>query len=314
MEVPSTAAGTVQDVKVRVGDKVSQGMVLLTIASNGDAGSARAAQPAAAPPPKANGGTIDLVVPDIGDFKDVPVVEVLVKPGQSIAKETPLAVLESEKASMEVPASAAGTIASISVKPGDKVSQGSVIATLHATGEAIAKPEPERSEPAQSQASATPAATAPAAAAPVAASDGRVHASPAIRRFARELGVDLAGCAETVRTAASRAKTCRASSSRRSSEAGLRAAPRSRAFRRGRRSTSRSSERSSASRSRASRNFPARTCIATGCRFRTSRTTTKPTSPISKHFAARSTPSRANAATARSSRCSRFSSRFGLRR
>ena len=146
---------------------------------------------AAAPPAKANGGTIDLVVPDIGDFKDVPVVEVLVKPGQSIAKEAPLAVLESEKASMEVPASAAGTIASVSVKPGDRVSQGSVIATLHTTEEATAQADPARSEPPQRKPpQAQPSAIA---AAPVAASDGSVHASPAIRRFARELGVDLAG-------------------------------------------------------------------------------------------------------------------------
>ncbi len=118
MEVPSTASGTVRDVKVRVGDKVSEGTVLLTIAANGDASAARDEKPAASPAPappesaaSAGGTTIDLVVPDIGDFKDVPVVEVLVKPGQTIVKEAPLAVLESEKASMEVPASAAGTIA-----------------------------------------------------------------------------------------------------------------------------------------------------------------------------------------------------------
>ncbi|HKU81062.1 MAG TPA: biotin/lipoyl-containing protein, partial [Candidatus Tumulicola sp.] len=86
MEVPSPAAGTVEGVSVRVGDKVSQGSVLLTV-RNGESPAATAAS-----------STIDLLVPDLGDFKDVPVVEVLVKPGQTVAKETPLAVLESEKA------------------------------------------------------------------------------------------------------------------------------------------------------------------------------------------------------------------------
>ncbi|MGB8520041.1 MAG: biotin/lipoyl-containing protein, partial [Candidatus Tumulicola sp.] len=205
MEVPSTASGTVRDVKVRVGDKVSQGTVLLTIAANGDASAARDEKPAASPAPappessaNAGGTTIDLVVPDIGDFKDVPVVEVLVKPGQTIVKEAPLAVLESEKASMEVPASAAGTIATVSIKPGDKVSRGSVIATLQTSGDAKAETAPAASA-AQSQPQTKPAQPQPSSAAtpsaspePVAAAGG-VHASPAIRRFARELGVNLAG-------------------------------------------------------------------------------------------------------------------------
>jgi pyruvate dehydrogenase E2 component (dihydrolipoamide acetyltransferase) len=188
MEVPSSAAGTVGEVKVRVGDRVSQGTVLLTLSAAAD-GAANPAPVPANEPPVAQ--TVDLVVPDIGDFKDVPVVEVLVKPGQSIAKEAPLVVLESEKASMEVPASAAGTIATVAVKAGDKVSQGSVIATLE-TSE-VKKPQP----PAQSRPSF--AAQAPVTElresepAPATRTDGVVHASPAIRRFARELGVDLAG-------------------------------------------------------------------------------------------------------------------------
>ena len=190
MEVPSSAEGTVADVKVRVGDKVSQGTVIVTVAANGEVPApSSASQPETAP--AAASATIDLVVPDIGDFKDVPVIEVLVKPGQSIAKETPLVVLESEKASMEVPASVAGTIAGIAVKAGDKVSKGSVIATLTA-------PRAQKDEPAPTP---SPAAGAPPAhsQAPVPATpsfseatEGSVHASPAIRRFARELGVNLA--------------------------------------------------------------------------------------------------------------------------
>jgi len=195
MEVPSTVAGTVQDVKVRVGDRVSQGAVLLTLrsAANGAAASAPAAkpEPAAAQP-------IDLVVPDIGDFKEVPVVEVLVKAGQTIAKEAPLVVLESEKASMEVPASAAGTIATVAVKAGDNVSQGSVIATLEPAKETHGEPvtatvAPTVQAPVAVEQMPAPVEQAPAERLPVSQMGGIVHASPAIRRFARELGVDLAG-------------------------------------------------------------------------------------------------------------------------
>ncbi len=201
MEVPSTTAGTVHDVKVRVGDRVSQGALLLTLGSASD-GAATAdnvipsnvilsgARKASAV------GSIDLVVPDIGDFKDIPVVEVLVKPGQRVAKEAPLIVLESEKASMEVPASAAGTIATVAVKPGDKVSIGTVIATLEVATEANAEPAVAATSPA-AQATApleqmAAAEPTPASPQPGSKASGIVHASPAIRRFARELGVELA--------------------------------------------------------------------------------------------------------------------------
>jgi pyruvate dehydrogenase E2 component (dihydrolipoamide acetyltransferase) len=173
-------------------------MLLLTLRGGADGAattpaSAPATTAASASQDEAKGvpaaQTIDLVVPDIGDFKEVPVVEVLVKPGQSIAKEAPLVVLESEKASMEVPASAAGTIATVTVKAGDKVSQGSIIATLEAAGPTPSAP-PTKAEPAAEPA---PKSVAPAPATPAPKRDGIVHASPAIRRFARELGVDLAG-------------------------------------------------------------------------------------------------------------------------
>src|SRR5579872_1701667 len=120
MEVPSPIDGTVQDVKVKIGDKVSEGSVILTLAAT----AAAEAAPASAPP---QGDTIEMKVPDIGDFENVPVIEVLVKPGDVVAKDASLVVLESEKASMEVPATAAGTISDVRVKAGDKVSQGSVI-------------------------------------------------------------------------------------------------------------------------------------------------------------------------------------------
>ncbi|MBV8491218.1 MAG: E3 binding domain-containing protein, partial [Candidatus Eremiobacteraeota bacterium] len=177
MEVPSDVEGVVDSVVVKIGDKVSKGTIVATLT----------AATTASAPPASPAQTINLAVPDIGDFKDVPVIEVLVKPGDAVAKDAPLVVLESEKASMEVPASAAGTIAEVKVKPGDKVSQGTVIAT--ATTQAAVAPQPVAPQPV-----AAPIASAAVEPPPAAPSNGAmVHASPAIRRFARELGVDIHG-------------------------------------------------------------------------------------------------------------------------
>ena len=188
MEVPSPSDGTVQDVKIKIGDKVSEGTVILSLAS----------EAAVAQPTQSAEQTIELKVPDIGDFKDVPVIEVLVKPGDTIAKDASIVVLESEKASMEVPASAAGTVQDVKVKVGDKVAQGSVIAILRATAAApVASTSSAVLRQAQDDKEKAPRETiAPAApktqtAEPALASNGAVHASPSIRRFARELGVDL---------------------------------------------------------------------------------------------------------------------------
>ena len=156
---------------------------------------------------------IEVKVPDIGDFKDIPVIEVLVKPGDAVKKDDSLITLESDKATMEVPAPAAGTVKEVRVKVGDKLSEGSAILTLEAEGggdkpaATAAKAPAPASEPAPKPAPA-PAAAAPAAGAPAPASpapsapapaaapaaEGRAsaHASPGVRRFARELGVDVA--------------------------------------------------------------------------------------------------------------------------
>ncbi|HUY40870.1 MAG TPA: 2-oxo acid dehydrogenase subunit E2 [Candidatus Dormibacteraeota bacterium] len=130
---------------------------------------------------------VELRVPDIGIFKDVPVIEVLVKPGQRVKHNDSLITLESEKASMEIPSPAEGTIAEVKVKVGDPVSQGSVIATIEAATAPVQPAAQPQAAPAP-QPQAAPASK-PAPAQP---SDGAiVHASPSIRRFARELGVDL---------------------------------------------------------------------------------------------------------------------------
>jgi pyruvate dehydrogenase E2 component (dihydrolipoamide acetyltransferase) len=147
---------------------------------------------------------IEVKVPDIGDFKDIPVIEVLVKPGDEVNKEDPLVTLESDKATMEVPSPAAGVVRDIKLKVGDKVSQGMLVLMLEPAGEAPAKtaapapaavsaPAPAPAKPAPSPAAKpAPAAAAPAPAPAIDESGfGKAHASPSVRRFARELGVDL---------------------------------------------------------------------------------------------------------------------------
>jgi len=149
------------------------------------------------------GAMHEVLVPDIGDFKDVPIIEVLVKPGDTVKAEESLVTIESDKATMEVPAPVGGVVRDMKVKVGDKVSEGTLILTLE-VGEAAAAqpaaPTPAAAPPAPAAAPA-PAASVPAApakapapassAAVDEASFARAHASPAVRRFARELGVDL---------------------------------------------------------------------------------------------------------------------------
>src|SRR3954463_5131160 len=160
--------------------------------------------PAPAPAPAASGGGLQEVkVPDIGDYKDIPVIEVAVKVGDRVEKEQSLVTLESDKATMDVPSSAAGVVKEVKVKVGDTVSEGSVIVVVEAEGGAAA---PAPAPPAKQQAekpSDAPAAPSPAPAAPSAlaqapsipAGEGgsrrASHASPSVRKFARELGVDV---------------------------------------------------------------------------------------------------------------------------
>ncbi len=149
---------------------------------------------------------IEVLVPDIGDFKDVPVIELLVKPGDTVAAEESLVVLESDKATMEVPAPRAGVVKEVKVKVGDRVSQGSLIVLLEAAASAAVPapsqpaapapaaaapeaPKPASPAPARVEAPAPAIAVAPA---PLPATGVPPHASPGVRRFARELGVDLA--------------------------------------------------------------------------------------------------------------------------
>ena len=219
MDVPSSHAGVVKEVLVGIGDKVAEGTVLIKVegttasaATSAGAGTTAAAPaPAAAPTPAtaaaapapAAGGVVEVKVPDIGDFDTVPVIELFVKVGDTIKVDDAIATLESDKATMDVPSSHAGVVKEVLVSIGDKVGEGSVLIKLEtpsasAATSAAAAPAPAAAPSSAPLADGGPAASAPAAmpaASPAAPSavklGGKVHASPSVRAFARELGVDL---------------------------------------------------------------------------------------------------------------------------
>ena len=213
MEIPADKAGKVVAIKVNLGDKVSQDAVLLEVEAEGSAAAPapQAAAPAVAAPAaapvsaaaasaaaaSAAGTEVPMVVPDIGGAEGVEVIEISVKVGDEVAAGDSLIVLETDKASMEIPAEAAGKIISLAVKVGDKLSQGSVIGVLATSGGApVAAPvaAPAKVEAAPAVSAPAPKAEAPKAApAPVAdvAQTGDVYAGPAVRKLARQLGVDM---------------------------------------------------------------------------------------------------------------------------
>ena len=238
MEIPSSASGIVRELKVGLGDKVSEGSTLLLLETAAEAAAPAPASGAPAPaapavpdtepsvpqaavpaavtatvaaaavatavPPV---GPIEVRVPDIGDFHDVAVIEVLVKPGDRVEAEQSLITVESDKASMEIPSSAAGIVQDIKVALGDRVNQGDLVLTLQgASGAAApaavasgqeAAPAVVSGQPALAPMPAPSVQAAPAVVpvAPYVAAAGAVgqpHASPTVRKFARELGVPLA--------------------------------------------------------------------------------------------------------------------------
>jgi len=216
MEIPSSTAGVVKELRVKLGDKVKEGSVVLMVEASGAAAAAPAASQApavAAPAPAATpaaapaavaSGPVEVHVPDIGDFKDVAVIEIFVKPGDNIKVEQSLITVESDKASMEIPSSAAGVLKELKVKVGDKVNIGDLLAILEGTvGAAVSAAATAVAATAAAVVSAAPAtASAPAATSvvqgasahahnPGAPTLGLPHASPSVRKFARELGVPL---------------------------------------------------------------------------------------------------------------------------
>ena len=234
MEIPASHAGVVKELKVALGDKLNEGTLLLMLetgeaaaaaapaaapvaaaaAATPAAVAAPAAPPAAAPTPTASSGPVQVLVPDIGDFDEVAVIEVMVKVGDTIKVEQSLITVESDKASMEIPSSHAGVVQQVLVKLGDKVAKGSPVvvlevldgaavvaaaATAARAGSApVAAPMVAAVAPTVATTPAAPATdrTAPTAALPPhepsVAKGALPHASPSIRRLARDLGVPLA--------------------------------------------------------------------------------------------------------------------------
>jgi pyruvate dehydrogenase E2 component (dihydrolipoamide acetyltransferase) len=220
MEIPSPSAGVVRELRIKVGDKVSEGTPILVLEA-GAAASAAPAKPApagatpagatpagavpaaaSAPPvaearPASGGAERRVDVPDIGDFKDVEVIEILVKPGDTVAAEQSLVSLESDKATMEVPSPAAGVVKALLLKVGDKVSQGAPILVLAEAGAVSAgatAPQPPAPGMARTVEMPIPARTPPVQAEVTGSGPAgfKPHASPSVRKFARELGVELA--------------------------------------------------------------------------------------------------------------------------
>jgi pyruvate dehydrogenase E2 component (dihydrolipoamide acetyltransferase) len=227
MEIPSSHAGVVRELVVKMGDKVNQGTLLLRLDAENGAAAAPApkaaassaasapaalpAMPAAAPAAAAvaASGPVTVVVPDIGDFAEVAVIELFVKPGDTVKVEQSLITVESDKASMEIPSSHGGVVKALLVKIGDKVSKGSPVLVLEGAAGAPGAPAPAAAAPtALASPAIAPMATlaergsAPAAASlpahdPTAAKGALPHASPTIRKLARELGVPLVEVAGT---------------------------------------------------------------------------------------------------------------------
>ena len=219
MEIPSSAAGVVKELRVKLGDKVSEGSVVLVLDAEGAATAPEApvsdskqANPSAertpaatetiavsTPAPAAVAGPVEVRVPDIGDFKDVAVIEVFVKPGDTVKLEQSLITVESDKASMEIPSSAAGVVKELKVKLGDTVNIGDLLVILEGAAGVVAPAVPAAAPASVPASAAAPAAVAPAVAAaaaapahnPTGAPVGLPHASPSVRKFARELGVPL---------------------------------------------------------------------------------------------------------------------------
>jgi len=223
MDIPSTAKGVVEKVHITKGGTVSPGAVVVSVKGEAPAAASVAATPSAAPsaatapiapvapaaaPPKE--GPVEVRVPDMGNFDAVSVIEVMVKPGDTVDFDSPLATLETDKATMDVPSTAKGVVEKVHVTKGGKVGPGALVVTvkgISAAASAAAAPAPAAAPAASKPA---PVAARPAAAQGVAqslpqfnlnrggglpaideASFGRAHASPSVRKFARELGVDL---------------------------------------------------------------------------------------------------------------------------
>jgi pyruvate dehydrogenase E2 component (dihydrolipoamide acetyltransferase) len=216
MDIPAPSGGTVLAINVAVGDQIAEGALILTLmpAAGGEAvtqviavapppapaASAPVTQPAptAAAAPVANSAqssTVEIRIPDIGDFDHVDVIDIIVKAGDTVRLEDPLLTVESEKATMDIPAPFAGVVESVTAVVGDKVSEGDVILVLRVSNSAAASAPPPTPVSAPTPPVSLPKTAAPRvapASSPQTVTSSKAHASPAVRKFARELGVDIA--------------------------------------------------------------------------------------------------------------------------
>ncbi len=219
MEIPAPSAGVITKLMVKLGDKLKTGDDLLELEIEGAAATPAAtttpaaSSPAATAPtetatavaaaPEAVSTSQEIRVPDIGSSGKAKIIELLVKVGDVVTADQSLLVLESDKASMEIPSPAAGTVTALSVKLGDEVGTGDLILQLQGSAPAVSANAPAAAPSASAPASASVAAPAaaarsePAEAIAAAASTGKVHAGPAVRQLARELGADLSAVIAT---------------------------------------------------------------------------------------------------------------------
>ncbi len=210
MEIPSTHAGTITELVVNVGDKLKEGDLIARVSAESNSGSEMQSKPAAEPETApaastASSGISRVIVPEIGDFEEIEVIEVLAKVGDIVELDQSLITLESDKASMEIPSSVAGKITSMAVSVGDKLSQGALIAEIEGSASTATVEEPVKAAPQKAQVESetvsNPATTAPVTNKPQSKTSPtqkladesyrKAHASPAVRKFARQLGVDL---------------------------------------------------------------------------------------------------------------------------
>ncbi len=191
MEIPASAAGTVAEILVNIGDQLNEGAVVMRLEVVDEKKDVASASAAVAPdaPTVTKSEDINIYAPDMGDVESAEVVEVNVAVGDLVEKEQALVSLESDKASMEIPSTARGVVTAIDVAVGDKLAEGDLIVTISGQSDIeVAKPEPVATKlVTQDKPLETPVKTIPN----TAKSTGHIHASPAVRKFARELGVEL---------------------------------------------------------------------------------------------------------------------------
>lgn len=203
MDVPSSHAGVVKEVKVNVGDSISEGVVVVLLEGSDTTSAPTPGKEASIPAPAANSGgnaLVEVKVPDIGDYKGVPVIEVHVKVGDRVEKEQSLVTLESDKATMDVPSSHAGVVKQVKVNVGDSISEGDLVLVLESSTGSSTSPTTSVATSSALSAPVAVSAAVPAAPGPSVAptprpestpTGGVSHASPSVRKYARELGVDV---------------------------------------------------------------------------------------------------------------------------